>query len=95
WFFVKLYTHGAPESNAATLLGETQVEFHEALARRAAHDTAFRYHYVTAREMYNLAIAAASGWSGSVDDARDFRLLPFDSSRFPLTTRPPNLSISK
>ena len=39
------------------VLGEPMVRFHDALARRAAENPLFRYHYVTAREMYNLAQA--------------------------------------
>jgi hypothetical protein len=79
WFFVKLHTHGAPEANAAALLGEPTVRFHEALARRAADDANFRFHYVTAREMYNLARAAEAGWAGSVEQARDYELVPNDA----------------
>lgn len=75
WAFVKLHTHGAPEANHHALLGDPMVRFHEALARRAAEDPSFRYHYVTAREMYNLARAAEDGWAGSVDDARDYELV--------------------
>src|SRR5262249_9438468 len=52
WFFVKLHTHGAPEKNADALLGEPMIHFHEALAARAAENTHFTFHYVTAREMY-------------------------------------------
>ena len=73
WFFVKLHTHGAPEANAATLVGETGVRFHRELAERAA-DRCFHYHYVTAREMYNLARAAEAGWGGGVCEALDFEL---------------------
>jgi hypothetical protein len=75
WFFVKLHTHGAPEGNQAVLLGEPMIGFHRALAERAAQDLNFHYHYVTAREMYNLAKAAEAGWKGSVADARDFELV--------------------
>ena len=75
WFFVKLYTHGATEPNQAVVLGEPMVRFHEGLARRAAEDSLFRYHYVTAREMYNLVRAAEAGWKGSVADARDYELV--------------------
>ena len=74
WAFVKLYTHGATEANRAVLLGEPAVEFHRALARRAAADPDFTYHYVSAREMVNLVHAAESGWRGSVADARDHPL---------------------
>lgn len=75
WFFVKLHTHGAPEANQRVVLGEPMVRFHRELARRAAADPSFRVHYVTAREMYNLARAAEAGWTGPVDDARDFELV--------------------
>ncbi len=76
WCFVKLHTHGAAEENHEALLGDPMVRFHEELARRAGRDVQFHYHYVTAREMYNLARAAEAGWEGSVADARDFELLP-------------------
>ncbi|MFO0888494.1 MAG: hypothetical protein U0790_05020 [Isosphaeraceae bacterium] len=74
WSFVKLHTHGAEEANQRVLLGEPMTRFHEALARRAEADPRFHYHYVTAREMYNLACAAEAGWTGDVAGARDFRL---------------------
>jgi len=75
WVFVKLHTHGAPEGNQRVLLGDPMVSFHEELARRAHEDPTFRFHYVTAREMYNLAKAAEAGWTGSVREARDYELV--------------------
>jgi hypothetical protein len=75
WFFVKLHAHGAPETSQHVLLGEPMVQFHQALASRAAADPRFHYHYVTAREMFNLVRAAEAGWQGTVADARDFELV--------------------
>ena len=74
WFFVKLHTHGATESNQRALLGEPMVRLHQALADRAASDDNFKYHYVTAREMYNLVKAAEAGFKGDVAECRDFVL---------------------
>ncbi|HJZ54353.1 MAG TPA: hypothetical protein VKE74_05320 [Gemmataceae bacterium] len=74
WCFVKLHTHGANEQNMPVLLGEPMVRFHRDLARLAAENPMFQYHYVSAREMYNLARAAEDGWAGSVADARDYEL---------------------
>lgn len=74
WFFVKLHTHGANEGNMPVLLGEPMIRFHEQLARLAADDGQFHFHYVTAREMYNLTLAAEAGWQGSVEEARDYEL---------------------
>jgi hypothetical protein len=75
WFFVKLHAHGATENSHEALLGEPMVRFHADLARRAARDPRFHYHYVTAREMYNLVKAAEAGWAGPVADALDYELL--------------------
>ena len=74
WIFVKLHTHGCPEPNRQIVLGQPMVAFHELLARRSREDPHFHYHYVTAREMYNLVKAAEAGWPGSVADARDYEL---------------------
>jgi len=82
WLFIKLHTHGAKESNRAVLLGDAMLDFHRSLADRPARDERFRFHYVTAREMYNLAKAAEAGWTGSVASALDFHVK---------TARPDNL----
>jgi hypothetical protein len=81
WFFVKLHTHGGVEWNQKVLLGEPMVRLHRALAERAAADPNFHFHYVTAREMYNLVRAAEDGWQGSVDEARDYHLVALSASR--------------
>jgi hypothetical protein len=74
WFFVKLHTHGATEANLPALLGESMSQFHASLAERAGCNRNFHYHYVTARQMYNLIRAAEAGWTGRVEEARDFEL---------------------
>ncbi len=74
WFFVKLHAHGAQEDSQRVLLGESMVRFHEGLAQRARANPKFHYHYVSAREMFNLVKAAEAGWTGSVTDALDYRL---------------------
>jgi hypothetical protein len=72
WFFVKLHAHGAPENAHDVLLGEPMIRFHEGLAQRTRANPRFHYHYVTAREMYNLAKAAEAGYQGPVAGARDY-----------------------
>jgi hypothetical protein len=74
WFFVKLHTHGTAEANLPALLGEPMSRFHASLAQRASRDRNFHYHYVTSRQMYNLVRAAEAGWTGTVEEARDFEL---------------------
>src|SRR5262249_36404614 len=72
WFFVKLHAHGAPEDAHEVLLGEPMRRFHAALGERARENPRFHFHYVTAREMYNLAKAAEAGFQGSVSEALDY-----------------------
>ncbi len=75
WRFVKLHTHGAPQANQEILLGQAMLEFHRGLQKRADVDRHFHFHYVTAREMYNLAKAAEAKHIGTVADALDYELV--------------------
>lgn len=74
WVFVKVYTHGAPEFNADVLLGDDMVAFHHALAQEFNDGSRYCLHYVTAREMYNIAKAAEAGKSGNPSGYRDFEI---------------------
>lgn len=60
WYFVKLYTHGVWEPNQDVLLGPAMVELYRELGKRAERNPQFCVHYVTARQMANLALAPAS-----------------------------------
>jgi hypothetical protein len=80
WVFVKVHTHGAPERNAAVLLGEPMDRFHEAL-RRCDGGARWKLHYVTAREMYNVARAAMDGKSGSPAAYFDYEVPPPERAR--------------
>ena len=74
WVFVKVHTHGAIESTSASLLGEGGRALHEALH---AHTTgSFRLHYVTAREMFNVARAAMDGKLGDPTEYYDYIVTP-------------------
>jgi hypothetical protein len=76
WFFVKLHAHGGEEKSHETLLGPPMVQFHEDLAMLARENSRFHFHYVTAREVYNLVKAAEAGFTGAVREALDFALVP-------------------
>lgn len=75
WVFVKVHTHGAPEANAASLLGPEGRALHEHLAARYNDGRRWILHYVTAREMFNIAVAAMEGASGDPSSHRD-RVIP-------------------
>lgn len=76
WTFVKVHTHGAPEANAASLLGPEGRALHEHLRARYNDGTRWRLHYVTAREMFNIAIAAMEGATGDPGAYRDHLVAP-------------------
>ncbi len=76
WVFVKVHTHGAPERNAASLLGPEGRRLHEYLAARYNDGRRWVLHYVTAREMYNVAVAAMEGAAGDPDAHRDRAVPP-------------------
>ncbi|MBX3206860.1 MAG: hypothetical protein KF764_17450 [Labilithrix sp.] len=76
WLFVKLHTHGAPDKQGASLLGEGGHALHQILTSRYNDGREWILHYVTAREMYNVAIAAMEGARGNPYDFRDHVIKP-------------------
>lgn len=76
WVFVKMHTHGAPEREAASLLGDGGRRLHELLAAHYNDGVQWKLHYVTAREMYNVALAAMDGKEGDPNEYRDYDLKP-------------------
>jgi hypothetical protein len=74
WAFVKLHTHGAPEDNAQAILQDQGRAMHAELARLYKDDPRYRLHYVSAREMSNIARAAEDGKTGDPNNYRDYEL---------------------
>lgn len=75
WIFVKIHTHGAQELDMDTLLGQPRHDMHSYLESEYNDGKDYVLHYVSAREMYNIAKAAEAGKSGNPNQYRDF-LLP-------------------
>jgi hypothetical protein len=76
WVFVKVHTHGAPEKQAAAMLGDAGRMLHAELTGRFNDGKRWRLHYVTAREMFNIAMAAMDGRDGDPGAWRDYKLPP-------------------
>ncbi len=76
WVFVKVHTHGAPEPIASSLLGDGGRALHRELTGRYNDGHQWILHYVTAREMYNIAIAAMEGKQGNPAEYRDYVIAP-------------------
>ena len=76
WVFVKVHTHGAIEKTAASLLGADGRAMHAHLTARYNDGTDWCLHYVTARELYNVARAAMDGKTGDPGAWRDYLVPP-------------------
>lgn len=76
WVFVKVHTHGAPEKNAHHLLSEGAHALHGELTSTFNDGKRYALHYVTAREAYNIALAAMDGHAGDPSRFRDYELKP-------------------
>jgi hypothetical protein len=76
WVFVKVHTHGSLEKTTASLLGDGGRAMHDTLARDYNDGARWRLHYVTAREMYNVARAAMDGKTGDPAAWLDYKVPP-------------------
>jgi hypothetical protein len=81
WIFIKTHTHGAPEANADVMLGGPFRQMLADALDRFNDGQRCRLHFVTAREMANIALAAVDGRSGNAGHFRDYRYLPVTSPR--------------
>ena len=76
WVFVKLHAHGCMPANGDVLLGEAMKEMHTFLQRRFNDGKAWQLHYVSAREMVNIVLAAEDGLVGNPGQFRDHAIAP-------------------
>ena len=74
WTFIKVHTHGTQEADMDTLLGQPRHDMHSYLETKYNDGENYILHYVSAREMYNIAKAAEAGKNGNPNQYRDFIL---------------------
>ena len=74
WTFVKIHTHGAEDCDIETLLGRRMDEAFDYLESRYNDGVEWKLHYVSAREMYNIARAAEDGLAGDPGALRDYEI---------------------
>jgi hypothetical protein len=73
WVFIKLHCHGMDPNDEAAMLGDSMQSFLRDLAQQARREQ-FKVHFVTAREMVNIILAACDAREGTPSDFRDYRL---------------------
>jgi len=74
WIFVKLHCHGMDPRDKAAMLGEPMRAFLRDATERARTENEYQLHFVTARELTNIILAACDGRDGNPGDFRDYRL---------------------
>jgi hypothetical protein len=74
WIFVKVHTHGTQERDVDTLLGKDMRAAYEYMQARYNDGKRWKLHYVSAREMYNIAKAAEAGERGDPHAFRDYEV---------------------
>lgn len=72
WIFIKLHCHGMDPTDRDSMLGESVQRFLFDLTEWVREKPRYRLHFVTGREMVNIALAASDGHEGSPSDYRDY-----------------------
>jgi hypothetical protein len=81
WLFIKLHCHGMDPRDDGAMLGAPLRRFLRELTELAGNGGPYRVHFVSAREMVNIILAACDGREGNPGDYRDHRLIPFRDER--------------
>lgn len=76
WIFIKLHCHGMDPRDESSMIGESAQRFMHDLLGWAHENSQNRLHFVTAREMVNIALSATDGKEGNPSDYRDYRFQP-------------------
>lgn len=74
WLFIKLHCHGMDPGDDQAMLGTPLRRFLQELTEEARAGGRYRVHFVTAREMVNIILAACDGHAGNAGEYRDYRL---------------------
>ena len=74
WVFVKLYCHGFFDQDQSVCIGEDARRFFRGIVEESEKTGSFKVHFATAREAFNIALAAIDGKCGDPNDHRDYRL---------------------
>lgn len=74
WIFVKLYCHGFFDQDQAACIGDEAARFFNEIVETGEKTSAYKVHFASAREAFNMISAAIDGKKGNPHDYRDYRL---------------------
>jgi SAM-dependent methyltransferase len=86
WLFSKLHCHGMDPRDRDVMLGKSIVQFLTDMVK-GAQARSETLHFVTAREMINIILAACDGRDGNPGEFRDYRFKKFGNRTIPATER--------
>lgn len=81
WVFIKLHCHGMDPTDREAMLGGQIQRFLGELLADGRDGGRYKPHFVTAREMVNIILAACDGREGNPGEYRDYRLQLVKPSR--------------
>jgi hypothetical protein len=92
WLFIKLHCHSMDPNQKDAVIGDSFRKFLAALVGGAA-DRKETLHFVAAREMTNILLAACDGREGNPGDYRDYRFKRFADAR-PLAEKSSSIPVA-
>ena len=74
WIFIKLYSHGFFDWDQDAMIGDQLRRFMSEILEEAAKTGEFNVYFASAREAFNMVMAAVDGHAGSPGQYRDYKL---------------------
>jgi hypothetical protein len=74
WVFVKLYCHGFFDYDRSACIGEDARRFFSEIIENGEKSSEYKVHFASAREAFNIILAAMDGAAGDPNDYRNYRL---------------------
>jgi hypothetical protein len=74
WVFVKVYCHGFFDQDQPALIGDKMRVFLQEVLEFSEKSGEFKLHFASAREAFNIVMAAVDGKSGNPNSYRDYKL---------------------
>jgi hypothetical protein len=74
WIFIKLHCHAFFEQDQDAMMGDELRRFMTEILELGAATGRFKVHFASAREVFNMIVAALEGKRGDPGQYRDYRL---------------------
>jgi hypothetical protein len=74
WIFIKLYSHGFFDWDQDLMIGEQMKRFMSEVLELGERTGEFKVHFASAREAFNMVVAAVEGQKGQPGSYRDYKL---------------------